>query len=107
MAFLIINENKHCINLPPTLWGFDCIAPITYDIQAKERSDVQTCGWAKAPLIFLETLIGRSYVAHPREYTTTSSNGGTLPIFLALNMEQTKSSTQTSVHIPTTKTCTK
>lgn len=62
-----------------------------------------TCGWAIASFIVLATWIGRSKVAHPFEYTITSSKGTSKPRFLADNVEHTKSSTHTSVHIPTTK----
>lgn len=56
-------------------------------------------------LVFLATETGKSNVAQPREYTTTSSKGLRKPRFLADNVEQTKSRTQISVHIPTTNNC--
>lgn len=64
-----------------------------------------TCGWANWSLLFLASEAGKSKVAHPLEYTTTSSRGSRKPRFLADNVEQTKSSTHMSVQIPTTNNC--
>lgn len=67
------------------------------------NDSLDTCGWAIASPKVLATGTGRSKVAQPPEYTITSSNGGRKPRFLADNVEETKSKTQMSVQIPSTK----
>lgn len=61
-----------------------------------------TCGWAIPCLLVCVTSAGKSNVAQPLEYSTTSCKGERKPRVFADNVELTKSSTQISVHTPTT-----